>query len=293
MNEMKTEDIVLGVDIGGSHITSCLIDISSGQLIESSLFRSKVDSQGSASGILEQWCKVMANSLAAAENGGHIGIAMPGPFDYSKGISQMLGMGKYDALYGLDVRELILSGLGQLATKAVFVNDASCFLQGEISHGPASAYRKVLGITLGTGFGSAIGIQGVAHDAAFWQYGFMGTTCEELFSSKWLVSRYNSLANNSVHNVKQLIDTATHSGTLLQVFDEFAHNLGVFLAKMYRELELDCVVIGGNIAKACPLFLPQLEDYLKVRSTALPILISSKGEHAALIGAACTIECFQ
>lgn len=286
---MKTENIVLGVDIGGSHITSALIDISSGKLIESSLFRSKVNSQGSASRILEQWCQVMANSLTAAENTGHIGVAMPGPFDYSKGISQMEGMGKFDSLYGVDVRGLILSGLGRIAKRAVFVNDASCFLQGELSHGPASAYRKVLGITLGTGFGSAIGLEGIAHDAAFWQYGFMGTTCEQLFSSKWLVSRYNSLTNNPVGNVKQLIETATHSGTLLQVFDEFAHNLGVFLAKMYSELELDCVVIGGNIAKAWPLFLPQLEDYLKVRSAALPILISSKGEHAALIGAACAM----
>ncbi|RYF89238.1 MAG: ROK family protein, partial [Chitinophagaceae bacterium] len=250
---MKTQNIVLGVDIGGSHITSALIDISSGQLIETSLFRSKVDSQGSANGILEQWCQVMANSLTAAENAGHIGIAMPGPFDYAKGISQMLGMGKFDSLYGLDVGELILSGLGLLARTTVFVNDASCFLQGELSHGPASAYRKVLGITLGTGFGSAIGIGGVAHDAAFWQYGFMGTTCEELFSSKWLVSRYNSLTSHPVHNVKQLIEAATHSGTLLQVFDEFAHNLGIFLAKMHREQELDCVVIGGNIAKAWPL----------------------------------------
>lgn len=41
---MAYSDIVLGVDIGGSHITSALIDVKLGQLIEGSLFRSKVDS---------------------------------------------------------------------------------------------------------------------------------------------------------------------------------------------------------------------------------------------------------
>jgi len=284
---MIAEDIVLGVDIGGSHITAALINIKSGQIVEGSLSRTKVDSQGSVAGILKQWCKVMADSLQFAENDGHIAIAMPGPFDYSGGISQMQGMGKFDSLYGLNVRELILTGLGRLARTVVFVNDASCFLQGELSHGQASIYPNVLGITLGTGFGSAIGVAGVAHDAAFWQYGFMGTTCEELFSSKWLVSRYNNIAGDRVENVKELIDNATHSGPLLQLFDKFAYNMGIFLAKIHRELGLDCVVIGGNIAKAWTLFLPQLQDYLKVRSVDLTVLISSKGEHAALIGAAC------
>lgn len=232
----------------------------------------------------------MHSSLQATQNGGHIAVAMPGPFDYNLGVSWMKGMGKFDSLYGLNVRELMLSKFSKKIKTVTFVNDASCFLQGELSYGPASKYSRVMGITLGTGFGSAIGLNGIAKDANYWQYSFMGATCEDFFSSKWLVSRYNKIAYQHVENVRELIDTATHSGPLLQVFDEFAYNLGVLLVKIANELKLDCIVIGGNIAKAWPQFLPQLQDYLKLRSVALAVYISTKGEHAALIGAASTVN---
>ncbi|WP_231460142.1 hypothetical protein [Pedobacter sp. Leaf132] len=56
---------------------------------------------------------------------------------------------------------------------------------------------------------------------------------------------------------------------------------------MHRSNPLDCVVFGGNIAKASIHFLPQLKYYLSARAISIPIYISEKGENAALIGAAC------
>lgn len=281
--------IILGVDIGGSHITSALVNVLDGSILEGSWQRSKVDSQASADEIVAAWSSVMKKSLHFTTHSGKVAVAMPGPFDYQNGISYMKGMGKFDALYDLNVRALILKGMEGSVQQISFINDAGCFLKGELVHGAASAYRNVMGFTLGTGFGSAVGTDGIATDAAYWQYPFMGGICEDFFSSKWLVSKYNSYSGKAVRNVKELIDDVERANPLLQVFDEFGMNLGIFLSKLYKNKPIDCVVLGGNIAKASALFLPQLRYYLSARSIVLPIYISETGENAALIGAACSM----
>lgn len=282
-------NIILGADIGGSHISSALVDIKSGKILEGTSFRKKIDAHGEASEIINEWCEVLEKSLHATPNSGRIGIAMPGPFDYEKGISYMRGMGKYDALYGLDIRTRLLEKLGSKVKSLLFVNDAGCFLQGELSHGPASAYSNVMGFTLGTGFGSAKGVRGIAKDADYWCYPFMGGICEDLFSSKWFVARYNECADKAITNVKELIENADRGNPLFQVFDEFSINLGVFLTQIYMKQKYDCVVLGGNISKASALFLPQLKYYLRAMSISSNVYISVKGEDAALIGAACSV----
>lgn len=285
-----SNNIILGVDIGGSHISSALVDIKSGKILDSTSFRKKINAHAQTSEIISVWCEVIEKSLDTIANSGRIGIAMPGPFDYEKGISYMKDMGKYDALYGLDIRKLLLSELGNKVKSIRFLNDAGCFLQGELSHGPAAAYSSVMGFTLGTGFGSAKGISGIARDADYWCHPFMGGICEDLFSSKWFVSRYNEYAGKAITNVKELIENADLGSPLLQVFDEFSINLGAFLTQIQKKENFNCVVLGGNISKASALFLPQLKYYLKSMSIASPVYISSKGEDAALIGAACSIE---
>ena len=284
-----TNNIVLGVDIGGSHITAALVDVSSGTILKGSVNREKIDSLADAEHIISNWCIVMDKSLQFAANAGKIAIAMPGPFDYQNGISYMKGMGKYDALYGMDVRKLLLSELKYEVNELHFKNDAGCFLQGEISHGPAAAYNLVVGFTLGTGFGSAFGRNGVATDADYWCHPFMGGICEDFFSSRWFVSKYNNYAGLVVNNVKELIDDIVIGGPLLQVFDEFSMNMGAFLTQLYKKQKFDCVVLGGNISNASTLFLPQLKYYIQTMAIPVPIYISAKGEMAALIGAACSL----
>ena len=280
------ENIILGVDIGGSHITAALVDVRDGKILDASMSREKVDSKAAAPEIISSWCRVISKSLQAADHSGKIAIAMPGPFDYQNGISYMINMDKYDALYGLNVRALMQAELGKAAREIHFINDAGCFLQGELSYGKASNYNKVMGFTLGTGFGSARGIQGRASDADYWQYPFMGSICENFFSSRWFVSKHAEYSGLNMPNVKQLIEEAEFGNPLLQLFDEFSMNFGIFLSQIYKKDSFDCIVLGGNISNASALFMPQLRHYLDTRSVSAPVYISTFGESAALIGAA-------
>src|SRR5699024_1768192 len=86
-----------------------------------------------------------------------IALAFPGPFDYEKGISWITGLDKFEALYGLNVKELLIKSLKEVKyfnysnTQIFMHNDATSFAFGENNQSKADrgAY-----FTIGTGFGS-------------------------------------------------------------------------------------------------------------------------------------------
>src|SRR5690348_4786373 len=95
-----TRNYVLGVDIGGSHISLALIDLSSRAILEDFVLRKRVDPHGSAEEILETWCSSISecwhkfNLLST-----RIGFAMPGPFNYATGVCLIKGFNKYESLF--------------------------------------------------------------------------------------------------------------------------------------------------------------------------------------------------
>lgn len=99
-----------------------------------------------------------------APPGARWGVAVPGPFDYAKGVALFAGVGKFEALYGVDVRAALLGGLWQRPGDVVFLNDAHAFLAGEWTGGAAHGHRRAVGITLGTGVGSAFLADGLIRE---------------------------------------------------------------------------------------------------------------------------------
>lgn len=268
---------VLGVDIGGSHITTALIDLESRDLVPGSHHRERVNSNGSAEEIIHSWCEVMRQSM----HGKHkIGIAMPGPFDYEEGISLIRGLHKYEALYDLPVKAMLAEALGIQKEDIVMHNDAACFLQGELFNGAVKEQRPVIGLTLGTGFGSAIATNGHAEDAGFWNTPFLGSRAEEHFSTRWFIARYEALSGIKEENVKNIAALAATSVAAATVFREFSENLGMFLQQVTPRPAM--IVLGGNISHAHAHFLHSLRQQMK----DVEIVLSELGEKAALLGAA-------
>ena len=149
-------NIVIGIDIGGSHITAAQIDLQSHLIIRDSLVRHPVNAKGTAEQIIKEWtAAITACRTGNSKISKRIGIAMPGPFDYNKGISLIKNLDKYESLYLLNVKELLANELEITEADIFMMNDASCFLKGEVFCGTAGECKCVIGITLGTGLGSA------------------------------------------------------------------------------------------------------------------------------------------
>ncbi|WP_158643833.1 ROK family protein [Pseudobacter ginsenosidimutans] len=277
--------LMAGVDIGGSHITAALLDTATGAIVPETWQRNSVPAAGTVEEIIDAWSAVIRASYARQSTPVRIGIAMPGPFDYEEGICYIRGQQKYEALYGLNIKELLAERLGCSKDKIRLTNDAACFLQGEVFAGAAKGHAAVIGLTLGTGLGSATFFQHHVEDAAWWNAPFKESIAEDYLSSRWFVHRYQLLTSHSVPNVQQLLNTGDEKN-IRYVFDEFGVNLGTFLQQRLREQPAELIIIGGNIAQAFSLFEKTLHDTLRISGIQTPVKQAILGEQAALIGAA-------
>lgn len=285
MNTSSSKLPYIGVDIGGSHITAAHVDCYTYQVIDHTLKRERVASMDNAETIIQSWVDALSALIPeSAEENIYIGIAMPGPFDYKEGISLMQNQQKYDALYGLNVREVLSGRLRIPGEHIVFVNDAEAFLRGELASGAAAGFDRAIGITLGTGLGSTSNCKGEVQDMNLAFMPFLDSIAEEYISTRWFLKRYRELTSRQAKNVEEVLNTADEAVREV-LFEEFSTNLAAFLNEFIAGEQPQVLVVGGNIARCWEHFIDKLKD--KVADKTVEIRQSKMWEDAALVGAAC------
>jgi glucokinase len=281
------DSYIVGVDIGGSHITAALVDIGTRKIVEESYIRQMVNAAAGVDEIIAAWSEVISRAMYVQEGVEKIGIAMPGPFDYENGICLIKGQDKYEMLYQQNVKELLAAELRISSNNIHMMNDAGCFLQGEVFGGAAQGVPSAIGITLGTGLGSARYEHGLASDADLWCLPFKNSIAEDYLSTRWFVKRYRELSGIAVNNVKELVGLPETAPFRQVVFDEFGENLAHFLtAFIAASHQPEMVVAGGNIALAADLFMPSANEHLTKLGIQIPIRPALLGESAPIFGAA-------
>ena len=271
---------ILGADIGGSHITAAVVDVEGRILLKDTYIREHLDTNGSVAEIIGRWTGVIKKSIElSGAKVDDIGLALPGPFDYEQGISYIKDQGKYDKLYAVNVKEKLAEALDISPNDITFDNDAACFLRGEIFSGNAEEGVNLLGITLGTGLGSVVSVNGKVSDAELWCSSFRDGIAEDYLSTRWFIKKYDELTGKSVKDVRQICEIATDEN-LKTIFFDFGNNLKDFLQAQINEFAPQQIIIGGNITKASAHFMPIIE------TLTVPIKIASLGEDSALMGAA-------
>jgi glucokinase len=287
-NESNMENhFVIGADIGGSHITTALVDLGTKQVVRESLVRNRVNAHGTATEVISDWCAAINESLnAVAVPASKIGIAMPGPFDYEAGVSLVKGLDKFDALYGMNVKDLLAAELNISRSDIRMLNDAACFLQGEVFCGSAKGFDSAIGLTLGTGLGTSRYHNQVAEDANLWCMPFHSTFAEDYISTRWFVRRYQELTGESIKDVKALVELSESEEVVTAIFSEFAQNLAAFLKRFIETDRPEVIVLGGNVSNAFHYFKDELLKELANTGVYTALYLSTLKEDAALIGAA-------
>lgn len=285
----NANDFILGVDIGGSHITVGVVDSVKKAVLDQSIIRREVNCHGRAHEILSAW----SDAILHVQNKFElpvikVGFAMPGPFDYENGISFIKGFDKFESLYGMNIRNELAARLKTEPHTILFRNDAEAFLEGERFCGAAAGFQHAIGITLGTGLGSAVSHLGITRDAERSVLQLKGEMIEEWVSTRGLIRIYREITGKRVKDAQTIADMAATDAHARETFQLFSNYLGWFLHKFISDERPEVLVIGGNIANAYHLFMNHVMDYLQLAKSTLPIINrASLGENAALIGAAC------
>lgn len=292
--------ITIGVDVGGSHISSAVVNNTDFVIIPETYFSGSVDSKASKDVIIEKWAEVINKTIKAAyETLEHsvnekIGIAfsMPGPFQYETGIAMFEGNDKYESLYNVSIPQELSKYLSIKEVSFRFLNDASCFgVGGALKEESELGNKRVIAITLGTGFGAAFLdnklpiTQGnnVPINGCLWDKPFKDSIADNYFSTRWFINQYESVTGEKLTDgVKEIASIENYSTA--KIFDDFADNLSDFLAPFISNFDADLLILGGNIAKSHRLFLAKVLENLKNSNINLSVAILENTEQTSILG---------
>lgn len=161
----------------------------------------------------------------------------------------------------------------------VFVeNDVRVMALAECNLGAGKGFQHVLCITVGTGIGGAIILNGKLWHGAHFSAGEIGY----LYAEEGLTIE-ESYAGPAIERQQM-------SGNTPDVVQRAAYNLGIRLAPVVAFLDPEAVIIGGGVPEIGDLWWQPFTESIKsyrlksVRST--PILRAELGNRAGMIGAA-------
>ena len=217
-------------------------------------------------GSREDIAAALNESIGPTEGIEGIGVAIPGPFDYARGIFLM--QHKFTSVYGVSFRELAQVP-EQVGLK--FHHDVNVQLRGAIRMLGLEKGNTAL-VTLGTGLGFAHAISGQV------RYNEMGSPARNLWniplegggiledriSARGIRAAYAEKTGDSTQSVLAIARRA-YAGeeAALEVFSDLGSRLGEALEGIMEELHMDILLMGGQISKSLSLLLPPLRNRLE------------------------------
>lgn len=285
----------LGLDLGGTNVKWALVERNG---------EAAVVAQGSAqtraadgpTRVVERLAEVGGEALGG-ERAESIGIGLPGVFDGARGTATFLPNlpGDWD---GVEVAGPVGKALTAPAT---LVNDARAFAYGELRVGAARGCSTAVFVTLGTGVGGGVAIDGELH-LGLGTAGELGhqtviadgplCTCGNRGCVETLVCAGAITAAGGGATVEEVVAQARAGDRRAQqALERAARYLGLALANAVLLLAPERIVVGGGVVAAGGLLLEPLRDELRARVRVAPIeevdvVPSALGPRAGAIGAA-------
>lgn len=259
--------------------------------------------------------------LAACEKAGinisalsGVGIASPGWVDIQAGVVPAAPQ-----LPGWRNVPLVRIMGERLGVPVLLENDANAAALGENVFGAGRGTRHMLYITVSTGIGGGIIVDGKLYGGARGSAGEIGHTvidpagpicpcgnngCLEILASGTAIARRAESVeargeSTTLTRIKEqeglltarLVAEAARAGDLesAEIYAEAGRFLGLSLGNAVNLLSPEMIVIGGGVAKSATLFLPQTENTMKAVALSEPLrhvrlTLSELGDNAGALG---------
>jgi glucokinase len=281
----------IGVDLGGTNLRIAAVD-SNGKVLEKITTGTEV-TRGREQVIFEM-CNAIRDLVNKFRNSGHlagIGIGVPGIIEMQTGM--LRESPNLPGWHDYPVKQEIERRLG---ATVILENDANAAAMGEKWLGAASTVDDMCMLTLGTGVGGGIVLQGRIWHGMTGMAGELGHIpidpngppcgcgslgCLEQYASATAVKRMavEAIANgqapelarvmneNPEFSAKVVYQMAVQGDEPAQnIFRRVGHALGVSIAALTNIFNLPMYVIGGGVSSAWDAFAPSLFEEMRKRS---------------------------
>lgn len=260
----------IGVDLGGTNVRAALVD--------GTKVITKKKAPCPAKGTQEEVIEAIAALVEplVCEKVTSIGIGVPSVVDTTNGI--VYNVANIPSWQEVHLKEIFEKRFG---IPVHINNDANCFTLGESRFGQGRGYKDVVGITLGTGVGAGIIINGHLYEGR-------NAGAGEIGCLSYLDKDYESYCSTPffvAHNTSgaELAAKAEAGDPEAQaLWNEFGHHLGELVKAALFAYDPEAIIFGGGIAAGHPYF----EDALRKTVETFPfetardvkILFSTDGD---------------
>jgi len=283
---------VIGIDLGGTAIKLGLFE-KNGTCIQSVTVATPQPSTPKA--VVE----VMADAIAQLDTNHSviaIGVGTPGPADAAGRIAKV-------AINLNDWHDIPLADWLEAKTgcPTIIANDANCAGLGEAWLGAGRQFRHLIMLTLGTGVGGAVILDGklfVGHQGAAGELGLItlnpeGPPCNS--GNQGSLEQYLSIGAIRRRTGKEPAELGilANEGNpkALEFWNHYGRDLGAGLASLIYVLTPEAIIIGGGVSASAKFFFPAAWAEIERRvlpssRTGLQLLPATLGNQAGMAGAA-------
>ena len=304
---MATPTTAIGIDFGGTSVKSAVVRsgaiVQRGALIDPQAFASSAD-------LIDELVRLIESLRTEHSDVAGVGIGLPGFVDSAHGIVHEL-----TNVAGWDEVPLCQILHERTGLAAAIENDVNAMTYAEWKHGAARGGKHTLCITLGTGVGGGLILDGrlyrggqfaageIGHASIDYRgvpgpYGNLGGLEEYVGNSQIAARAAQLYAAAGVNKTPEEcapkgLDRAAQAGDriALDLWETIGTEIGCALVNAIWLLNPDTIVIGGGVAKAGDLLLLPIRRTIHARTSDvfhdhLRVVLAQLGNEAGMIGCA-------
>lgn len=311
----------IGIDVGGTNVKIALVD-EKGRIIYSNSVptRAEMGYEYTVNNIKQAIYDLLKETKLEAKNIEGIGFGFPGQVDYKSGVVRLAP--NIPGWVDVPIAKLIEDEF-HIPTRVD--NDVRCAALGELNFGAGKGCQNLICITVGTGIGSGLIINGKLVRGASNAAGEIGhiklqmhdgpicgcgdTGCLEAFASGPSIvamaedyikggksTKFREMANSN-DITPFIVAEAAKAGDPVakRIFTIMGEYIGIGMASVVNLLNPERIIVGGGVADAGDILMTPLKETLKKRAMkiageAVEVVPAQLGNTAGVIGASLLIE---